>query len=400
MNNFDYEKMVADQIKNGAMKRVLLNIDYCTFLNSLYGCSDSFKKNLLDILPEYDADNLLNNFERAMNTISEKDALKAKTKILSLMRRMNASTKMILDEKNGNILQKNYYCFGNKSNIIYTPQEIIPRYYSVDYNGFINIYYNLLWFLHRCTLLAKSSGLLELCSGILEPLDESDFVNIGINLILDVTDHTIIDQILSNYIESEKDLYKRRLKQIALKGILLIDEVESPEELIIILGDFSGIQDGCIDKACECYKKGDTKIFKNLFKKDSDLFIKMNEIVEREEITLIQKALEVLTIIQREGFSVLKEHKFETINNEIFEYGLYLLVNNYDKKTFIKRELDKMILDKASIKPYRLRFYQAQQAAILSIVNCDTTPILLEILLSYFGDDIAIIARKQFKDKL
>jgi hypothetical protein len=278
MKIFDYEKMVTGQIKNGTMKRVLLNVDYCTFLNSLHGCSDSFKKNLLGILPEYDAENLLNNFERVMNSISEKDALKAKAKILSTMHRMNASTKLISDERNGNILQKNYYHFGNKSHVTYTPQEIIPRYGPIDYNGFIKSYYNLLWFLHRCAILVKSSGLLELCSGILEPLDESDFVNIGLNLILDIVDHSIIDQRLSTYIESDKDLYKRRLKQIALKGILLIDEVETPQALIMLLNNFSGIQDGCVDKACEHYEKGDDKAFENLFKKGSNLFIKMNEL--------------------------------------------------------------------------------------------------------------------------
>jgi hypothetical protein len=215
-----------------------------------------------------------------------------------------------------------------------------------------------------------------------------------------MVDYRRIDQILSNYIESEKDLYKRRLKQIALKGILLINEVETPEALILLLNNFAGIQDGCVDKACEQYEKGDAKVFKNLFKKGSDLYIAMNQTVEREEITLIRRALEVLTIVHREGYPGLNKTELEVTNNTIFEYGICLIRRSkHVNDSSIKSALNTMIRDNVKTASYNARFYQAQMAVIISILKGEPARRLFEILLSYFGNDISVVARKLFKNK-
>jgi flagellar motor component MotA len=388
-----FEDMIMDVANKGELNILLTKITYFTFINFLSGCSETLKSKILDVFPEYKRGDLRRESDRISIYISNIDVLEAQDKVIRKITQTNFKKEMqdLGDNK------QHYIHFKSKDKtktLSYSRQIIISEKTSLDYNDFLKNYYNILWLLYSCRNMTKSCGLLELENYMIETLDENDFLCIGLRLIVSgETDATV--KILLNKISREFNPFKKKLKQIALKGILAIQDLtDTPDRLILSLSDFSGIKDDFISKACVAYKKGDEKVFDRLFKKDSSLYNKMVQSTEREEITLTRRALEYQGKIRREGFESLDQNLLS--KKDIFESGIYSIACGY-KRNRIKRDLDKIIKLKKS--SWNINFYQAQKEAVLSIIDGVSPYTLLEILLSYFDNDIAVIARRLFQKK-
>jgi flagellar motor component MotA len=404
-----YEKIMMDQINKGRTKRIFNEVDYFTFINSLSGCTDIFIEKVFNTFEEYATRDIKRNFERISNRIPEKDAMEAKNQILNIINSLDAANEIELEDNYNKIDDLNsFYRSGSSLLAEYHLYRIIPET-SLDYTGFINTYYDILWFLYLCQQSAISAGLLAL-GEILETLQEGDFIQIGLNLTILGMDSDDINRVLLNYIKQEHDQYKKLLKRIIAEGIILIvSDRYDPDELMLSLVEHFHIQDGCLDNACEEYKNGNNKVFDNLFKKGSVIYNRVNQKLEREEITFIRKALEYTNIARREGLeSVENSLDLNLVSKkDLFEYGMHLVFKyrsgngeeypfKYYGADIIKMTLENILRRRADIISQDL--YLAQIDAVLSIQRGDSPLILLELLLSHFGDDIADIARKKFKD--
>jgi flagellar motor component MotA len=202
----------------------------------------------------------------------------------------------------------------------------------------------------------------------------------------------LISRILTPYIDREHDFYGKKLKEIALEGILGIQAGVSYNHLLILLNSVD-IKNNPIDAACTKYFTGDIDAFSDI---DFKPLIQPEE--KREEISFIMRAVELSEISRRDGFLVLEKHlDYERIAaQDVFEYGLSMLIDGYESK-FIDIVLSKFV--EHEIDPVQKNFALAKKAAVLSIQAEDNPRILALKLLAYFDKSIAKAAEEEiFRD--
>jgi flagellar motor component MotA len=392
--NEAFERVMENQISGGNIENFLMRIDNLTLINSLSNCSCNIKEKVLCAIPKYIEEYLSSDIDRISGRVLFEDVIKAQEKIIEVANEYDKLQYVIIDDIE-------HFHFNPEALSTYNRHRIIPNTMSLDYNGFIKSYYDLLWFLYICDDVSRKAGILALEEYLIDSLEDDDFVGIGLRRIVSYWGNDMTDLIFFNKISRDNDPYKKRLKQIALVGLHAINDSKyTPNDLMILLNDFGNIHDGWIDKASEDYRKGDKKIFNKIFKKDSPVYIRINTDIEREEIALTRRVLEFQGKARREGFKSMKEiiSNKNIISNKdanVLEYGAYLISIGY-KKNRIRRTIDKII--KLKKHPLNMNFYQAQKQSILAIRDGCDSRILFEILLSYFTDDIAVTARKIFKD--
>ena len=103
------------------------------------------------------------------------------------------------------------------------------------------------WFnnLERALYLSKKAyreGLLAL-EEELENLEneKSDILKIGLELVIDGTEHEIIEKILSNIVNREKDEYLYLLKTIKKETVLMIQQRINTITIALVLNSYSDI---------------------------------------------------------------------------------------------------------------------------------------------------------------
>jgi flagellar motor component MotA len=388
---------MVDMINKGHLKFVLGKISYIEFICSFSNCSDTLKEKILSVFPDCKIGDLRREINRTAICILEHDVSLIQNDIVRMIPEYEKKYQKSDD------VEQDYIDFHIRDKPLGLAlqscrQEIISSRVSLDYNGFLKTYYNILWLLYSCRNMTKSCGLIELENHMIEILDENDFICIGLKLIVsgNMDNNT---KILTNNYERERDPYRKKLKEIALKGILTIyDGCGTPDELMLLLNDVAAIKDGYIDKACESYKDGDQDIFNELFRKGSVLYEKMRQDIEREEVTVTRRILKLKNKVCREGLESIKEVELDSellLNNDIIECGVYLIAQDYTRDK-IEESIDKIIESKKD--SLRVDIYQAQKTAVLSIIDGDTSA-LFEMTLSYFADDIAAIIRKSLQDE-
>jgi flagellar motor component MotA len=393
--NFDSDTELYDLIRNynsDDLRLVLSKVGSLTVLNTFKICNDNTKKILSPYISEYETEDFVSHLDRLGKHISIEDCIKAKNTVCDIAKRYNFNKESVDSEDIPFVADQlaGYYLY-----------EIIPKNISLDYNSFISAYYEILWLLYICYNTSKRCGLLEI-SNIPFYLKESDYILMGLTLTVDGADTDELSPILFNHIKREHNAYKRALKQVSAEGILGLNprssyEYDNADKFIVSLIKSANIQDEITLNACKEYKGGNTNAFKELFRKDSALYNKMNQTIEREEITFIRKALKYLDKACREGLESIKDYLDEELisKKDMFEYGLSLMFKGVDGK-MLKTTLECELGKNANIISRDL--YLAQIDAVLSIQRGDNPRILLALLLSHFEDDISDLACEIFKD--
>jgi flagellar motor component MotA len=95
----------------------------------------------------------------------------------------------------------------------------------MTYEEFTEAYFNFLDLALSWSKKARKEGLLSLEDGI-DPAkqDERDIFMYGMRFVVDGTDETFLDKLLTNIIRQEKDTYKSLLMTIKKEAVLAIQE--------------------------------------------------------------------------------------------------------------------------------------------------------------------------------
>jgi len=90
---------------------------------------------------------------------------------------------------------------------------------------------------------ARREGLLSLEDDVdMEKINDRDIFEYGMRLAIDGTDLQIIDGILSNIINQEKDEYNRILKNIQKEAVLSLQAGDNPRILYLQMNSLSDIK--------------------------------------------------------------------------------------------------------------------------------------------------------------
>jgi len=89
---------------------------------------------------------------------------------------------------------------------------------------------------------ARREGLLALDKAIdSERADNRDIFEYGMRFIIDGTDRELVDKILSNIVDQEKDEFSKALKNIQKEAVLSIQNGDNPRILMAILNSYTDI---------------------------------------------------------------------------------------------------------------------------------------------------------------
>ena len=273
--------------------------------------------------------------------------------------------------------------------------EIIPtptgrQGRSISYWSFCNSYYKLAATILAFSDKARREGLLAL-EEELEHFAEG-FFKLGIRLVVDGTDAGIIRDILQTRLERENDFYRKKLMEVAMKGILSIQAGDSKMAITFLFASLVNIENNQLAAACAKYLSGDIDAIDSV-----NLYTAIQPEEEREEIMLIKRAVELSEIARREGFLALEEHIDckGIAARDVFEYGLPLVIDGWDAVN-ITKILDNLIEHETD--PVRKNIAMAKKKAILSIYNGDNPRLLIGMLCAFFDEGIETEIRGLFDE--
>jgi len=107
---------------------------------------------------------------------------------------------------------------------------------------FIKKYYDIVKRAMEFSEKARREGLLALEEKFdKEKINDRDVFEYGIRFVIDGTDQRLIDKILSNIINQEKDENMRTLKTIQKEAVLRIQSGENPRLLYYLLNSYTNI---------------------------------------------------------------------------------------------------------------------------------------------------------------
>ncbi|MFP3043766.1 hypothetical protein LQZ19_18295 [Treponema primitia] len=250
---------------------------------------------------------------------------------------------------------------------------------ALNYDTFIALYYltfqDILCFSEK----AEREGLLSLEDEI-EYIGNAIFRK-GLRLVVEGTDNSIIRHVLLTSIERETNQYQKKLKMLALEGILAIQAGESTSSMMLRLNSMIAIKDNLFDKACAAYLNGDEESYEKAMEAISK--IKIPE--EREEVNFILRAIKFNEIIRRSGFKAIEKmlNTQALASRDIFEYGLRLYLD-CEQEEYINQILDNFISQETD--PDRKNLCLAKRKALDCIIAGDNTRILTMSLIAYFDE--------------
>jgi flagellar motor component MotA len=258
--------------------------------------------------------------------------------------------------------------------------EVLPEKRSISYSSYCDYYYTLVETILRFSDKAIREGILALEED-LEDISHSFFKE-GIRLVVYGTDKTIIRELLTLKIEREHNYYIKKLKEIALEGILCIQNGDSAPQIGTRLASMVDIKNNLLATASAKYLAGDFEAFDNI-----DFLAALQYEEEREEIRFIKRAMKISEISRREGWLELDKHlDNERISaRDVFEYGLPMVIDNWNYAD-IDKNLSLLIAGETD--PVCKNLALAKKHAIKMIYEGYNPRIVLSILLAYFDDDI------------
>jgi flagellar motor component MotA len=112
----------------------------------------------------------------------------------------------------------------------------------MTYDEFVNEYNEIAWQALQYSMQARREGLLVLEDKLnQEMLDKRDILHYGLSLVIDGIANEIIEEILSNIVNQEKDEYMAILKTIQKEAVLYIQGGINPRFLYYVLNSYTGI---------------------------------------------------------------------------------------------------------------------------------------------------------------
>jgi len=229
---------------------------------------------------------------------------------------------------------------------------------------------------------AKSEGLLSL-EDELDDIDE-EFLKQGLRFVIDATDSEIINVILSNKINIEKDENVKRYYSIQKEAVLNIQSGNNPElimhKLISFIDNSELKEISVILQDMEFFKENNFDNFYSLEKEEKKFPVHAANIIHRaykfsgkSNNGRISAVNEIIDQTKRTG-------------RDIFEYGMQLLISgassSAEDMSFILTNLVSLEKDE-EIK----RLKTIQKEAVLGICNNENPAMLFHLLLSFLNNE-------------
>jgi flagellar motor component MotA len=271
----------------------------------------------------------------------------------------------------------------NKGPYILIEKDTIPDH-EMNHAEFVFAYYETVRRALEYNEKTRREGILAL-EEELEYMGKTDFFKYALGLVVDGVDGSIIREILNNFVEREHDPYKKMLKQVQTEAAVCIQNGENPSHLPLRLYSMVDIPGNKVNGIYAAFYGDDSDCGIDLYPALQDAWYNVSQ--EREEISFINRALEVYDKVLREGILSLKDWREEAqvTPYDIFEFGLPLVIDG-EEPAFISAILDNLIVREHDLWKRKLK--TAQKAAVLSIQRGDTPRMLRELLLSFFDNHI------------
>jgi len=258
---------------------------------------------------------------------------------------------------------------------------IIPKEHSISYRTFCNCYYKLSETIIRFSAKSRKDGLFSFEDDLKDFSD--DIFSEGTKLMLDGTDEKTIRHIFTLRMEREHDYYRKKLMEIAMEGIICIQQGIHTWSTAFIIAALVDIKDNPLEAALKDYYSGDSFSMEDI---DFEAAIQQEE--EREEVRFIKRARFLGKIVREADYWLGLEKYLDRegiASRDIFEFGLLYVVNGTDRE-----EIDKILstLITRETDPVRKNLALAKKDAVLMIHNCDHPHIIKNTLFSYFDESI------------
>jgi hypothetical protein len=170
--------------------------------------------------------------------------------------------------------------------------------------------------------------------------------------------------------------------EIAMEGIIGIEHGEDLWRIGLRFASMVDIKNNPLESLCAKYLSGDFEAFDNI-----DFSAQLVKEKEREEYCFLKRAAEVSEMARRKGFLEIDKHldKEGIAAKDIFEYGLPMVIDNWDYKD-IDKELTLLIARETD--PVRKNLAMAKKDALRMIQEGYNPRILIIILAAYFDDNV------------
>jgi flagellar motor component MotA len=207
--------------------------------------------------------------------------------------------------------------------------------------------------------------------------------------VVDGTDGEVVSSILTNLIECEKDPYKKILKRMMKEAILSIQAGDNPIDFILMMNSMANIKEDPITKLIADYLiTGDKSAMDKFFRELAEREFPFRDSAEDSAITgFIKRAEMMQEAAMRNGLQSLESLVVrEKGRRDIFEYGISLVIDNYDY-AFVKKLLDNLVSHETEPAMKTLAIIKKQ--AVLSIMGGESPRITLMKLRSLYKGSIA-----------
>ncbi|MCL2704719.1 MAG: hypothetical protein FWE72_00730 [Spirochaetaceae bacterium] len=264
--------------------------------------------------------------------------------------------------------------------------ETLPPH-DLNLDEFIRAYYMFIQDIYYVNPMARRMGLMELEDFFRDLYEKNDFFGVGMMLVIDGTDPENIRHILSCKIEHENCFLKKKLRKIQMEGILGIQRGDDTIELILYLNNLVDIDGNKVTLLCKDYWQGKQNAFEDL----EDIRHELPK--EREEVAFIKRATKIHKIAWDNGLLALEAewNREGYDNNDIFEYGIPLVIDDYLGAHHIESQLNAMI--EREHNPWKKKMGQVKKTAVMAILAGDIPRMVEEKLLCYFDDNVLRILK-------
>jgi len=250
---------------------------------------------------------------------------------------------------------------------------------------------NILRIAYKFIYKARREGLLSL-EDELEDIDY-DFIKEGLRLVVDGTDSGIINKILSNQIDREKDEYRKKIKIIMKEAVLNIQAGNNPELMTHML--ISYIRNSDLNKISKILCEID------FFKEN--VFEDVNPLGnEKKKFTvlaadIIYKAYKFSEKSSKVGLLALKDgiDRKKEASRDIFDYGIKFAADAV-YPDYIDFILSNLIEQEKNAEIKRLK--EIQREAVLSIGKNENPAIIFHALISNIDDEELVEVKKIFSN--
>ncbi|GHV51631.1 hypothetical protein AGMMS49579_07360 [Spirochaetia bacterium] len=262
---------------------------------------------------------------------------------------------------------------------------VIPDHTPFFYEDYVSVYHKIVKMTCDFSNRSRREGLLSLEEN-LEEIRRDDIYHIGLYLVVEGTDTSIIDDILSNLIEHETDHYKKTLKRIILEAVLSIQAGDNTLCTILKLNSMANIKNDPLTAAIVDYFMSEEEdALAVLLEKTARLDTPAPKAGETEIFRFIKRAVMMADTARKEGLLALEKKVIrEKGCLDIFEYGISLLVDKYDVE-FIKKILENLVSHET--EPAMKTLALIKKGAVLSIARGNNLRILVMKLVSLFKDN-------------